>query len=79
MIEAEAQFRLHVCCCSVHSVCEIGEKEMFYAKLESVLVQCPCCDELIIQGDLNAVTGTQRTGYEICVGPYSSRFKFDMK
>ena len=39
-------------------VCETEEKEMFYAKLDSVLDQCP--------------TGTERPGYEICIGPHGS-------
>ena len=53
-------------------VCETEEKEMFYAKLDSVLDQCPCRDALIVLGDCNAVTGTERAGYEICVGPHGS-------
>ena len=48
------------------------EKEMFYTKLDSVLDQCPRHDALIAQGDFNAVTGTERAGYEICVGPHGS-------
>ena len=50
-------------------VCETEEKEMFYAKLDSVLDQCPRRDALIVLGDFNAVTGTERAGYKICVGP----------
>ena len=53
-------------------VCETEEKEMFNAKLNSVLDQCPRRDALIILGDLNAVTGTERAGYEICVGAHGS-------
>ena len=53
-------------------VCEIEEKEMFYAKLDSVLDQCPRRDTLIVLGDFNATTGTERVGYEICVGPHGS-------
>ncbi|KAG0730476.1 Transposon TX1 uncharacterized protein [Chionoecetes opilio] len=34
------------------------EKEMFYAKLDSVLDQCPPRDTLIVLGDFNATTGT---------------------
>ena len=44
-------------------VCETEEKEMFYAKLDSVLDQCPRRDALIVLGDFNAVTGTERAGY----------------
>ena len=42
------------------AVCETKEKEMFYAKLDSVLDQCPCRDALIVLCDFNAVTGTVR-------------------
>ncbi|KAG0719990.1 Craniofacial development protein 2 [Chionoecetes opilio] len=48
------------------------EKEMFYAKLNSVLDQCPSWDTLIVLGDFNATTGTVRNGYELCVGPHGS-------
>ena len=51
---------------------ELEEKEMFYAKLESVVDQCPSRDTLIVLGDFNAVTGTERAGYELCVGPHGS-------
>ena len=42
------------------------EKDMFYAKLDSVLAQCPRRDALIVLGDFNAVIGTERDGYEMC-------------
>ncbi|KAG0723422.1 Transposon TX1 uncharacterized protein [Chionoecetes opilio] len=48
------------------------EEEMFYAKLDSVLDQCPPRDTLIVLGDFNATTGTGRDGYELCVGPHGS-------
>ena len=32
----------------------------------------PCRDAFIVLGDFNAVTGTERAGYEICVGPHGS-------
>ena len=41
-------------------VCETEEKEMSYAKFDSVLSQCPRRDALIVLGDFNAVTGTER-------------------
>ena len=50
----------------------LEEKEMFYAKLDSVVEQCPSRDTLIVLGDFNAVTGTERAGYELCVGPHGS-------
>ena len=53
------------------------EEEMFYVKLDSVLNQCPCRDALIVLGDFNAVTGTERAGYEICVGPHGSGTRND--
>ena len=58
-------------------VCETKEKEMFYGKLDSVLDQCPRRDALIVLGDFNAVTGTERTGNEILVGPHSSGTRND--
>ena len=58
-------------------VCETGKKEMFYAKVDSVLDQCPLPDALIVLGDFNAVTSTERTGYEICAGPHGSGTRND--
>ena len=40
-------------------MCET-EQEMFYAKLDSALGQCLRRDALIVLGDINAVTGTER-------------------
>ena len=53
-------------------MCEAGEKETFYSKLESIIDQCPRRDVLVVLGDFNAVTGTDRAGYEMCVGPHGS-------
>lgn len=50
-------------------VCEMGEKEKFYTKLESTLDQCPSCDVLVALGYFKAVTGSEKAGYEICIGP----------
>ena len=58
-------------------MCKTEEKEVFYAKLGSVLDLCPRRATLIVLGDSNAVPGTERTGYEICVGPHGSRPKND--
>ena len=58
-------------------VCETEEKEMFYAKLDFVLDQCPRHDALIVQSDFNTVTGTERAGYEICVGLHGSGTRND--
>ena len=48
------------------------EKDSFYTQLESVLDQCPRGDTLLVLGDFNASTGTDRDGYETCIGPHGS-------
>ena len=53
-------------------MCGTDEKEMFYAKLDSVLDQYLRQDTPIVLGDFNVVTGTERAGYELCVGPRGS-------
>ena len=40
--------------------------------LESVVDECPRRDTLLVLGDFNASTGTDRDGYETCVGPHGS-------
>lgn len=50
-------------------VSEMEEKETFYTKQESQLDQCYYGDILIVLGDFNKVTGTDRAGYEMCIGP----------
>ena len=45
------------------------EKEIFYAKLDSVLNPL---GTLIVFGDFNAATGTERAGRKIYVGPHGS-------
>ena len=47
-------------------------KDAFYATLESVVDQCPRQDTLLVLGDFNASTGTDRDGYETCVDPHGS-------
>ena len=42
--------------------------KMFYAKLDSVLDQFLRQNKLILLGNFNAVTGTKRASYEMCVG-----------
>ena len=44
--------------------CETEEKEIFYAKVESVLDQCPCQGTLIVLGDFNTINASDRDGYE---------------
>lgn len=51
-------------------LCETEEK-MFYAKLKPTLNQCPRSNVLVL-GDLNAVTDTDRIGYKICISPHAS-------
>ena len=41
--------------------CGADKKKMFYAKLDSVLDYWPCRDTLIVLGDFNGATGTERT------------------
>ena len=53
-------------------MCVTADKEMFYAKLDSILDQCPRSDAFIILGDFHAVTGIEMAGYEICVGLHDS-------
>ena len=47
-------------------------KDAFYATLESVVDHCPRRDTLLVLGDFNALAGTDRDGYETCVGPHRS-------
>ena len=51
--------------------------EMFHAKLESVLNKCSRRDALIVLGDFNAVSGTERAGYKICFALHSSDIRSD--
>ena len=46
-------------------VCGADEKEMFYAKFDSALDQCPGWDTLIVLGDFNTATETERASYEL--------------
>ena len=60
---------------SVYALIEASDltmKDAFYATLESVVDQCPRRDTLLVLGDFNASTGTDRDGYETCVGPDGS-------
>ena len=51
---------------------DLTMKDAFYATLESVVDQCPKRNTLLVLGDFNASTGTDREGYETCVGPHGS-------
>ena len=60
---------------SVYALIEASDltvKDTFYATIESVVDQCPRRDSLQVLGDLTASTGTDRDGYETCVGPHGS-------
>ena len=60
---------------SVSAPTEVGDltmKDTSYAMLESVVDQCPRQDTLLVLGDFNASTGTDKDGYETCVGPHGS-------
>ena len=60
---------------SVYAPTEVSDltgKDAFYAALESVVDQCPRRDTLLVLGDFNASTGTDRDSYETCVGPHGS-------
>ena len=48
----------------------LEDKEQFYFRLDSVVGRCPAGDVLVILGDFNAETGSDRAGYESCVGPH---------
>ena len=47
-------------------------KDNFYSQLSSVIQLIPPHDNLLILGDLNAVTGPTTLGSENIVGPYGS-------
>ena len=45
-----------------NGVNEFSVKESFYAQLQMVVNLCPKADTLIVLGDFNATTGTDRDG-----------------
>ena len=53
-------------------VSDLTVKDVFCATLESVVDRCPKQDTLLILRDFIASTGTDRDGYETCVGPQGS-------
>ena len=57
---------------SLYAPTEASDLIVKDAMLESVVDQCPRRDNLLILGDFNASTGTDRNGYETCVGPHGS-------
>ena len=48
---------------------DLTEKEIFHATFKSVVAQCPRQETVPVLGDFNASSGTDRNGYETCVGP----------
>ena len=57
---------------SVYAPTDLTMNDTFYATLESVVDQCPRQDTLLVLGEFNASTGTDRDGYETCVCPHGS-------
>ena len=60
---------------SVYALTEASDltvKDAFCATLESVVDQCPRRDTVVVLGDFNVSTGTDRDGYETCVSPHGS-------
>ena len=51
---------------------DLTVKDACNATLKSVVDQCPRRDTLLVLGDFNASTGTDRDVYEMCVGPHGS-------
>ena len=49
-----------------------AEKDEFYESLAALTASVAPHDQLIIAGDLNAVSGTDRAGIDAVVGPYGS-------
>ena len=49
-----------------------SDKDAFYAQLEFVLDGCYRGDTLLVMGDVNASTGTDRVGYETFISPQGS-------
>ena len=47
---------------------ELRDWEQFYLKLDSV-VRCRSADVIVVLGDFNADTGSDRVGYESCLVP----------
>ena len=48
------------------------EKDSFYNQLEPLVLSTPRPDQLFIMGEINAVSGTDRLGYEAVIGSHGS-------
>ena len=51
---------------------DLTVKDAFYATLESVVDQCPRRGTVLLLGDFIASIGTERDGYETCIGSHGS-------
>src|SRR5277367_6511465 len=49
-----------------------ADKDSFYDLLEGAIRNVPPHDQLVVAGDFNAVTGSDRSGFEEVVGPFGS-------
>ena len=56
---------------------DFATKDSFYDTLLDLVVHVPPHDKLIVAGDLNAVSGTDRACLETVVGPYGSGVRND--
>ena len=52
---------------------EFSVKGALYTQLQIVMDSCAKGDTLIVLGDINATTGTDKDCYQSCVGPHDSR------
>ena len=52
-------------------------KDNFYNQLQSAVLSTPPHDQLVVLGDLNAVSGTSPQGFENVVRPYGSKLAND--
>jgi len=50
-----------------------SSKDKFYTTIESLITSRPPHDQLVVLGDFNVVTGTNRAGFECVVGNFGSR------
>ena len=59
-------------------ISEFSVTEAFSIKLQMVVNSSPKGDKLIVLGDFNATTGTDRDGYQSCVGSHDSGSRNDI-
>lgn len=59
----------------VYAITEVGDarvKDAFYGQLDTAVGTVSLHDDLVVHGDMNAVTGTSRSGFISVIGPYGS-------